>query len=143
MSVIVDAGLFYALQNERAERHETARRALVTVYGGAFGTPFTSDYIYDEVVTLVRSRINSYTEARTVGDRILGRGEYAAHTELVYVTNAVFEAAVEIFDRYHDHPLSFTDATTIALMEEHAIDHLLSFDDDFDGIVDRLVPGEL
>ena len=36
--------------------------------------------------------------------------------------------------------MSFTDATTVALAERRGIDRVLSFDDDFDGIVPRLDP---
>ncbi|WP_324759311.1 hypothetical protein [Haloarcula montana] len=41
---------------------------------------------------------------------------------------------------YADHGLSFTDAMTVVMVEQHDIDAVLSFDDDFDGIVDRLEP---
>jgi hypothetical protein len=37
--------------------------------------------------------------------------------------------------------LSFTDAVTIALCEQHDIDAVLSFDDDFDGTIERIEPG--
>ncbi|MFC7076964.1 hypothetical protein [Haloarcula halophila] len=43
-------------------------------------------------------------------------------------------------ETYADHELSFTDATTVVLVEQHDIDAVPSFDDDFDGIVDRLEP---
>lgn len=44
------------------------------------------------------------------------------------------------YGRYSDHGLSFTDAMTVTMVEHHDIDTVLSFDDDFDGIVDRLEP---
>lgn len=47
----------------------------------------------------------------------------------------------ETFRRYHDQDLSFTDATIIRLCESRGIDSVLSFDEDFDGRVDRLEPG--
>lgn len=142
MSVFVDTGLFYALQNTRAQSHDEARGALSAVYGGRYGRPYTSDYVYDEAVTLVRSH-RGYREAAVVGDRILGVGEFPAACELLVVTERAFESSLDVFDTYSDHPLSFTDATTIALMDVHGIDSLLSFDADFDGIVDRLDPGEV
>lgn len=63
--------------------------------------------------------------------------------EAIYVKPSLFEAAVGIFERYDDQNLSFTDATTVALVKERDIDSVLSFDDDFDGIVDRVEPGDL
>jgi predicted nucleic acid-binding protein len=32
---------------------------------------------------------------------------------------------------------------TVALVEHHSIDAVLSFDDDFDGLVDRLAPATI
>lgn len=142
MSVFVDTGLFYALQNTRAQNHDEAERALTAVNSGRYGRPYTSDYVYDEAVTLVRSH-RGYREAKVVGDRILGEGEFPAAYDLLAVTEDDFESALGVFDTYHDHSLSFTDATTIALMEARRIDALLSFDTDFDGIVERLNPDGL
>jgi predicted nucleic acid-binding protein len=59
------------------------------------------------------------------------------------ISAAVFADAVSIFERYDDQQLSFTDASTIALCERHAIDAVVSFDDDFDGVVDRIEPRSL
>lgn len=36
-----------------------------------------------------------------------------------------------------------TDATSIALCRRHDVDAILSFDDDFDGLVDRLDPADV
>lgn len=140
MSVFVDTGLFYALQNERAAEHDRATAAFEAVLTGSYGTVYTSDYVYDETVTLVRSRTGAFDEAKAVGDRILGRGAYPEAVEMLFVDRDVFEAALDLFERYDDHSLSFTDATTIALVERRDIDRVLSFDDDFDGVVDRLAP---
>lgn len=51
MSVFVDTGLFHALQNQRAQHHEVAVGALGAVDSGRFGHPYTSEYVFDEVVT--------------------------------------------------------------------------------------------
>lgn len=142
MSVFVDTGLFYAHQNRRAQHHEQAHASLATIQTGRYGRPYTSEYVFDEAVTLVRSHRN-YREAKLVGDRILGAGDFPDAFEFLMVCPTVFEQALDAFDHYRDHPLSFTDETTVALMDEHGIDHLLSFDADFDGVVDRLGPGEL
>ena len=45
---------------------------------------------------------------------------------------------MDIFECYDDQSLSFTDATTVATLERHDIDRVLSFDDDFDGVAPRL-----
>lgn len=140
MSVFLDTGLYYALQNEGSSRHESARSAFDAVLRGRFGVAFTSEYVYDEAVTLVRKRTGSFDEAKTVGDRIAGRGRYPDTVDFQFVSRREFGSAVETFERYDDQPLSFTDATTVALVERFGIDRVLAFDDDFDGVVDRLDP---
>lgn len=144
MSVFVDTGLFYALQNQRDVNHDAAQTAFDAVTRGSeYGAVYSSDYVYDEAVTLVQARTGSFSEAKTVGDRILGRSGFPDAVSMLHVTERDFDAAVECFERYRDHGLSFTDATTVALVERHDVDRVLSFDDDFDGVVDRLDPGEV
>lgn len=143
MSVIIDTGVFYAVQNERAANHDAAEAALSRVFTGEFGRPYTTDYVYDETLTLVRERTNSFREASTVSSRILGRNEYPDIIEVIHVSETLFDRAVATFERYHDHSLSFTDASTIALVEERDFDAVLAFDDDFDGLVRRLDPNVL
>jgi predicted nucleic acid-binding protein len=52
-------------------------------------------------------------------------------------------ASTTPYERYDDHEFSFTDAMTVAMVEHHDVDAVLSFDDDFDGVVDRLAPETL
>jgi predicted nucleic acid-binding protein len=138
MTVLVDTGVLYADHDTDAARHETASDALDAVYDGAFGQPYVSDFIYDEAVTLTLARAGSFGPAKRMGERLRGAGTYPRVYELLRVSSAVFDAAVETFERYDEHGLSFTDATTVALCERRGIDAVVSFDDDFDGVVQRL-----
>lgn len=140
MSVIVDTGVLYAQHDEDAQRHDVAKAAMRRTIAGDFGRPFVSDHIYDETVTLTRARTGRYADAKQVSDHLLRTG---SPFELLVVDEQQFKRAVDTFERYDDHDLSFTDATTITLVEDRDIDHVLAFDDDFDGIVDRLDPGEI
>lgn len=143
MTVLVDTGVFYAAHDVDAARHDVAVDSLTAILRGARGQPYTSDYVYDEAVTLARARTDRFELAKAVGDRILGNDPYPDAIVLRPVTDEVFERARRAFERYSDHVLSFTDATTVALIESDNIDAVLSFDDDFDGVVDRLDPAAL
>lgn len=140
MSVFVDTGVFYAHHDENAPRNDSASTAMEAVIDGKFGQLLTSDYVYDETVTLALSRFEDPAKARGVGNRILGRGGFPDAVGLLFVGPETFEAGVEVFERYDDQGLSFTDATTVSVVERHDVDHVLAFDDDFDGIVPRLDP---
>lgn len=143
MTVPVDTGVIYADHDTDASRHEAASAALEAVYDGTFGQPYVSDYIYDEAVTLTLMRGGSFEPAKQLGERLRGAGSYPEAFDRFRVSEPVFTSAIEIFEQYGDQQLSFTDATSVVLIERHEIDHLLSFDDDFDGVVDRVDPEEI
>lgn len=143
MSVFVDTGVFYAHHDRDSGRHETSRAAFERVLDGELGRPYTSDYVYDETVTLMRSRTGDVRDAIGVGRRIRGVEDSPDVVGLLHVSEDAFAAAVDVFERYDDQPLSFTDATTVALVDRHDVDSVLSFDDDFDGVVDRIAPADL
>ena len=141
MTVLVDTGVLYADHDTDAPRHNTASSVLDAVYDGEFGQPYVSDYIFDEAVTLTLKR-GSFGAARRLGDRIRGVDPYPESYDLLRVSRARFGDAIAAFERYDDQRLSFTDATTVALARHHGIDHVLTFDDDFDGVVSRIDPTE-
>lgn len=140
MTVLVDTGVLYADYDVDSTRHETAARALETVYDGELGQPSVSDYVYDEATTLALKRSGSFEVAKRLGERLRGAEPFPEVYEMYQVTPAIFDKTVEIFERYDNQGLSFTDASTVALAERHDIDTVLSFDDDFDGVVDRTDP---
>jgi len=140
MTVLVDTGVLYAEHDTDATRHEATSDALDAVYDGQFGHPYISDYVYDEAVTLTLKRGQSYAAAKRLGKRLRGAASFPDVYEILHLSPGVFTDAVDVFERYDDQRLSFTDATTVAFAETHDIDTVLSFDDDFDGIVDRTDP---
>ena len=143
MTVLVDTGVLYADHDTDSSRHGTASEALMAVYDGMLGQPYISDYVYDEAVTLALKRTGSAAGAKQLGARLRGSESFPDVYELLHVSPRLFNDAVDVFERYDDQELSFTDAATIAEMRDHDIDTVLSFDDDFDGIVDRTDPADV
>jgi predicted nucleic acid-binding protein len=144
MSVFVDTGVFYAHHDVDASRHDVARTALRAVLRSPeYGHVMTSDYIYDEAVTLTYRRTGRPADAVELGRRIRGIDPYPTAIDFIHASQPHFSDAVERFEQYADHGLSFTDAMTATLVEHHGIDAVLSFDDDFDGLVDRRAPATI
>ena len=141
MSVFVDTGVFFAHHDTDADRHDQAVDAFDELLDGTYGQPYTNDYVFDETVTLTRVRTGSFEAADTVAGRILGEEPFPQVFEMIHVGPDDIRASLETFRRYDDHDLSFTDATIVALCESRGIDAVLSFDTDFDGLVDRIEPG--
>ena len=141
MSVFVDTGVFYAHHDVDASRHDSALQALnLLLQSTEYGQVVTSDYVYDEVVTLTQRRTGDPEPARTIGRRIRGVDPFPSVYKMAFLDSATFDRAVELFERFDDQSLSFTDATIIAVCERNDIDRTLSFDSDFDGLWDRLNP---
>ncbi|MDZ7745709.1 MAG: type II toxin-antitoxin system VapC family toxin [Halobacteriales archaeon] len=141
MSVFVDTGVFYAYYDRSSSRHDSAVAAFEPLFDGEYGRPYTSDYVFDETVTLTRNRTSSFERADAVAERLLATDGQPKTFELLNVGPEVVQDSFETFRRYSDHDLSFTDATSITLCERRDIDAVLSFDSDFDGLVERIEPG--
>lgn len=125
--VFVDTGAFFAIENERDRHHPKAldTRDELMSQGQRL---VTSDYILDEVYTLIRMRVG-HRAAVDFGESIRSSRFFRIEP----VTTADFEAAWRIFRRYDDKPFSFTDCTSFALMERLKIGTAFTFDRSFQG----------
>ena len=59
MSIFADTGVFLAYRNKKDRYHETALKLFRDALNGKYGQIFTSDYIYDEALTLALIRTNN------------------------------------------------------------------------------------
>jgi predicted nucleic acid-binding protein len=58
--------------------------------------------------------------------------------DLVFVDEAVWRTARDRYRVLSRAGVSFTDCTSIALAHRHALSAIVSFDDDFDGLLPRV-----
>jgi predicted nucleic acid-binding protein len=125
--VFVDTGAFFAIENERDRYHVEALDARHEFM--ARGERLvTSDYVLDEVYTLIRMRVG-HAAAVDFGESIRASRFFRVEQ----VTTADFETAWRIFRRYDDQPFSFTDCTSFALMERLKIGVAFTFDRNYRG----------
>jgi len=101
---------------------------------GKLGVIYTSEYIFNEAVTVALIRTKNIKIAIDIGNYILS----SPRIKLLFIDNETFKKAWKIFQKYKEKRLSFTDCTTIALIEKHKIDKLMSFDQHFNEIVQRI-----
>jgi predicted nucleic acid-binding protein len=137
----MDTGVFFARHDTDADRHDQAVDAFDELLDGTYGQPYTNEYVFGETVTLTRVRTESFEAADTVASRIPGEEPFPQVFEMMHVDPDDVRAPLEMFRRYDDHDLSFTDASIVTLCESRDIGAVLSFDADFDGLVDRIEPG--
>ena len=125
MKVFIDTSAFYALVDWKDKNHKRAHRVRDSMRGKIMRL-YTSDYIFDESVTLIRTKLG-FDAALNFGTRM--RASKAV--KMLRVTEEIENEAWEIFSRYKDKELSFTDCTSFALMEKFEITNAFAFDDDF------------
>ncbi len=132
MSVFLDSGVLFGAFNKNDEYHEAALGICLTAFSGKWGAVYTSDYVLDETVTLLKVSVSSQLALR-----FLNRARESRALAMVNIDEALFDRTCGFFERYYDRPgMSFTDAATLAVLQAIEIDHLASFDGrSFDGIV--------
>ena len=101
---------------------------------GEFGRVYTSDYVIDEAVTTALVRTKRHELAEDLGNYILG----SPRITKIWVGEDSFNEAWLKFGLLKDKPLSFTDCTSIALIEKSGMKQIMSFDCGFDGLISRI-----
>jgi predicted nucleic acid-binding protein len=130
--IFVDTGAWYAYFNMSDPDHD----AVTHLLGEWKGRLLTTEYIFDEVVTLVRIRIG-HAQACRVGEALRG----GAVARLVDVTSADIESAWTRFIRNTDKTYSFTDCTSFVIMDRLGLKIAAAVDADFSRAGYTAIPG--
>lgn len=128
--LFVDSSALYAYFYPRDRYHETTRSFFEGVRTGEipYRPLLTNDYVLDEVVTRLR-RHATHEMASEALAVLYDSDAFDFRT----VTDDVLDAAVEGFRTFDDHgQISFTDHVIAAHADSLAVDHLLTFDGDFE-----------
>ena len=120
--IFVDTSAFYAFINVKDPDHRKIEKFLSNFKGGIYIT----NYIFDEIVTLVNARVG-HEKAVYVGN-ILQR---SPQVEKVWVTPSDEKQAWELFVSRKDKSYSFTDCISFVVMKRLKIAKCLALDDYF------------
>ncbi len=122
--VFVDSDAFIALIKEDDTNHKKAKEVLQRVTGAHEVTFITCNYVFSEVVTVISQRVG-HKEAIAFIDAITAPDYYI---EVKRVTEEEEKHAIDFFKRQSSKNVSFVDCTNMALMMEHQISDIFSFD---------------
>ena len=135
MKYFVDTSGWVALFDASDKYHLHA----VNGFNTLLGTPvnfLTSDYIFDETITLLLQR-GGQNQAVRFGNWMLN----ADNIDLLYIHEGVWKTAWEMFQSYEDKEWAFTDCTSFVLMRQHGLHQAFTFDHHFEQAGFQLWPG--
>ena len=133
MAVFIDTGAFMAYRNKKDVYHSEADDLLRRALQGEFGAISTTDFIYDETLTLAMVRTGNKTVAKDISDVML-----SPRIKMMIIDAIILNKARELFFRLFDKRISFTDATTMAVMQQENIRKIITFDSHFKGMFEVL-----
>jgi predicted nucleic acid-binding protein len=125
MKLFVDTAAWYALYDQRAEQHQAATE----LFDGLAHRPvtfFVTDYVIDETLTLISSRLG-HMRAVAYGDWVLR----SPLVKDVRIDRGQWDQAWGMFQRYDDKDFSFTDCTSFVVMQQYKLMNAFTFDHHF------------
>ena len=127
MKVFIDTSAFVALLVDKETDHKKVAKKYHD-YRQKRVILFTSDYILDELFTrlLYYQQVDIKKYIQKLKESI-SKGEIT----VLRIDEALFEKALEVFLKFSDHKVSFTDATSYVLLRDFSLDEIFTMDDDF------------
>ncbi len=127
MTIFLDTGVIVALDNQRDPMHKAAIEKMAQVRSGAYGNwAYTSDYIFDESLTLSFARTGNMEISKELAKKLLA----AKSLTILHVTEDVFRESTNFYIAQYGN-LSFTDCISVQLMKENGIEYIATFDAGF------------
>ncbi len=121
----VDTSGWCAIYNRADVNHIQARTCWEKI-SQKVGLVYTTDYVLDETITLLRARVG-HKPAVEFGQVILA----SKVVKTVPITQELWQKAWEMFIRYDDKDFSFTECTSFVVMKEMQLTTALAFDHHF------------
>jgi len=120
--VFVDTGAWYALADKRDPDHPAAAR----FFQSNTHPLVTTNFIFDETITLLRTRLG-WKAAADFGQKI----KSSRMVTVTAVNGDDENRAWELFLKFTDTDFSYTDCTSFAIMQRMKLDTTFSFDGHF------------
>lgn len=125
MKVFVDTSAWCALVDAADKQHSRAATIWQTILNGG-DSLVTTDYIFDETVTLLRQKLGHLIAVEFGTDLLASKV-----CSLVEVNRDIRQKAWDIFVKYKDKKFSFTDCTSFAIVDDQSIKQSFAFDAHF------------
>ncbi len=120
--ILLDTSLIIAYSNKADMQHKRAVHVFDDIDSGMYGTPAITDYIFDEVVTVMLARTKNFKTVVQTGEKLL------ASTLFFKLDSEIFGLSWDIFKAQEKMRLSFTDCSILATCRVNRINTIATFD---------------
>jgi len=128
LRTFVDTSAWVAIIDDSDKYHHQAKSHYLQLLKKK--TDFlTSNYVLAETYTWLRYHISHRYAVRF--HEMVTSAEKLRTLEILWVDRALADLAWEIFEKYSDQLLSFTDCTSFVLARRARVDEVFAFDEDF------------
>ena len=129
IKLFIDTGAFVALHNADDKNHAITKSIFEDIVTEKkYSRLITSDYVIDEAVTTCRVRTKRHDLSVELGEAILKSESILT----LKINDQIFTVAWDLYKKYKDIDLSFTDCTNVVLMRIYDINQIFTFDAQFD-----------
>ena len=132
MVVFLDTSFILAVRNSDDNNHTKATRIMKDCLSGKFGRIIVSNFVFDETVTLTLVRTHNKDLVKDIGNYIFN----SSRIHLLHLSETEFLATWELFLKYFEKGLSFTDCSILVmakLFESNVF--IATFDSHFKGLI--------
>lgn len=138
--ILLDTGFLFALKLEDDENHKPASLIFKNLNWKQYGAIITNSLVVNETMTLANIKTNNDAATHQImWDLFWGKELFFKIWE---VPLSDYKEIANIMHKYSDQKknriLSFVDASLIFYAQQFQIQHIISFDQHFDGIINRI-----
>lgn len=126
--IFIDTSAWIAFAVGDEPRHKEVLRSIEEALKDSAAL-FTSNDVVDETLTRLVTTVG-FHKTKLFYTR-LGIHMKKGYVRQLWVDEVLQEQAWQVLEKFSDHRLSFTDATSIAIMKRYAIPKILTLDSDF------------
>ncbi len=124
--IFVDTGAFFASKVANDINYSSALIIESQIQEGTYGKMVTTNYILDELFTLLRGRV-AHKEVIQIGESI----RKSPNIRIIWIQGALEEKGWDFFKLHQDKTFSFTDCMSFIVMEALNIDIAFTYDSHF------------
>jgi len=121
----LDSSFIVAHLNEADSNHCRAVQEVEVIEEGRYGSPAITDYIFDEIVTVMLTKTGRIERVSEIGEKLLNA------TVLIRINEELFNLSWRLSKEQEKPLFSFADCSSIAACNVNGISNIATFDEDF------------